>query len=558
MKRLFYYLICFLFCCFLPFSVRAEEIRDFTTTITVEKDSFMVVSENITYDFGIGNRHGIFRIIPITKTNDQGEKFKLNITGMSVMDDQGVPYQMQQSSTADELTVKIGDPNTTITGVHTYNIIYTVSGAFVPFSDHDELYWNIVGTKWEIPIQKVKAIVQFPFSPIPSDMQLACYTGVFKSTSQGCTTSYSNGTVRVQSTSGLSKAEGLSIVIGFPKQLLTIVEAKKVDTRLASILGFIMSMLFLLAGIVWYVITPLWIIIYWYRTGRDPKGSVGAAHVWFDVPKLKNGKILTPGETGTLVDETADLKDITATIVDLARRGYIKIVEQKKNDFYLEKTTQKKDSGLDFYEKKLYTGIFEDDDTIRIKDTDLAPTVTAIKTELYETVVRDGLFPKNPQTQRTMYYIVAGIALFTGNFLLAVVAFLFGRSMPRKTIEGVNAANVAFALKGFIVSQDRQYKFQAQRQLLFEKMLPYAIIFGVEKIWADRFKNIDIAQPSWYQSYNNAFTTMYLANSLRHSFSSSVVSAATPTRSSSGFSSGFSSGGGFSGGGGGGGGGGSW
>jgi uncharacterized membrane protein len=188
----------------------------------------------------------------------------------------------------------------------------------------------------------------------------------------------------------------------------------------------------------------------------------------------------------------------------------------------------------------------------------LAPSVTATKAELYETVVRDGLFPKNPQTQRTMYYVLAGVALFTGNFLLAAVAFLFGRAMPRKTIDGINAANVATALKGFIVSQDRQYKFQAEKQLLFEKMLPYAIIFGVEKIWAERFKDIDIAQPSWYQSYNsNAFTTMYLASSLSHSFSSSVVSAATPTRSSSGFSSGFS-GGGFSGGGGGGGGGGSW
>ena len=559
MKRLFYYLICFFVSCFLlPFSVRAEEIRDFTATITVAKDSSMTVSENITYDFGPVDRHGIFRTIPYTKTNDQGEKFKLDITGISVVDAQGVPYQMQQSSTADEITLKIGDPNATITGVHTYSINYTVTGAFVPFSDHDELYWNIVGTKWEVPIGKVKAVVELPFAPTTGDMQLSCYTGVYKSTAQGCTARYNSGIVTVDSTGSLSVGEGLSLVIGFPKNLLAITEATKVDTRWATIFGYIMSTLFALAGLCWYVIAPLWIIIHWFRTGRDPKGTVGAAHVWFDVPKLKNGKALTPGETGTLVDETADLKDITATIVDLARRGYIKIVEQKKNDFYLEKTAPKKDSGMDAFEKKLYTGIFDEKDSIHIKDTDLAPAVTATKAELYETVVRDGLFPKNPQTQRTMYYVLAGVALFTGNALLAAVAFLFGRAMPKKTIDGVNTANVAQALKGFIVSQDRQYKFQAEKQLLFEKMLPYAIIFGVEKIWAERFKDIDIARPSWYQSYNNnAFTTMYLANSLSHSFSSSVVSAATPTRSSSGFSSGFS-GGGFSGGGGGGGGGGSW
>ena len=118
MKRLFYYLICFLFCCFLPFSVRAEEIRDFTTTITVEKIVSWLYLKTLRMISVLATDIGIFRIIPITKTNDQGEKFKLNNTGMSVMDDQGVPYQMQQSSTADELTVKIGDPNTTITGVH--------------------------------------------------------------------------------------------------------------------------------------------------------------------------------------------------------------------------------------------------------------------------------------------------------------------------------------------------------------------------------------------------------------------------------------------------------
>jgi len=558
MKRLFYYLICIFVACLLPASICAEEIVDYTTTITVQENSLIVISENITYDFGPVDRHGIFRTIPLTKTNDQGEKYTLDIKNIRVTDDKGVAYQTQQSSTSDELTIKIGDPNKTITGVHRYVISYTVTGAFVAFSDHDELFWNIIGTKWEVPVKKITATVKLPFSPAVKDIQLACFTGVYKSTSQGCSTTYGNGTVSVISTNGLSPQEGLSIVIGFPKNLITIIEAKKVDTRWATILGFIMSILFLLAGLFWYVLTPLWIVIHWFRTGRDPIGTIGAAHVWFDIPKIKNGKPLTAGETGTLIDETADLKDITATIVDLARRGYIKIIEKKKNDFYLEKMAPKKDTGMELFEKKLYNGIFEKKENVKIKDTELSSVVAITKTELYELVVKDGLFPKNPQAQRTKYYILAGFALFTGNFLLAAIAFLFGRSMPRKTIEGVNVSNIAIALKGFIVSQDRQYQFQAEKQMFFEKMLPYAIIFGVEKIWADRFRGMDISEPSWYQSYSgNKFTAMYLANSLHHGFSSSVVSAATPTRSSSGFSSGFS-GGGFSGGGGGGGGGGSW
>jgi len=137
------------------------------------------------------------------------------------------------------------------------------------------------------------------------------------------------------------------------------------------------------------------------------------------------------------------------------------------------------------------------------------------------------------------------------------VAFLFGRVMPRKTVFGAEAKNVAFSLKNFLTSQKRQLEFQADKQMMFERLLPFAVAFGVEKIWAKRFETLNITQPSWYHSYSsNNFNSYLLVNSLNSSFRS-INTAATPTRSSSGFSSGFS-GGGFSGGGGGGGGGGSW
>jgi len=89
--------------------------------------------------------------------------------------------------------------------------------------------------------------------------------------------------------------------------------------------------------------------------------------------------------------------------------------------------------------------------------------------------------------------------------------------------------------------------------MLFEKLLPYTIVFGVEKIWAKRFADLGMRPPSWCQSYSSkrSFHTVYFINSLDSSLSS-FRQAAIPTTSSSGFSSGFSSRGGFSGGGGGG------
>jgi uncharacterized membrane protein len=89
---------------------------------------------------------------------------------------------------------------------------------------------------------------------------------------------------------------------------------------------------------------------------------------------------------------------------------------------------------------------------------------------------------------------------------------------------------------------------------LFEDLLPYAMLFGLEKEWAEQFNNLYTQPPGWYSGNMSTFNAIYLANAMSgfNSASSNVFTAP----SSSG-SSGFG-GGGFSGGGGGGGGGGGW
>ena len=89
---------------------------------------------------------------------------------------------------------------------------------------------------------------------------------------------------------------------------------------------------------------------------------------------------------------------------------------------------------------------------------------------------------------------------------------------------------------------------------VFEKFLPYAMVFGVEKAWAKEFEGIYTEPPKWYKDNNmSTFNTIIFANSL-HSFAnySNNAISSTPGKGSG------SGGGGFSGGGGGGGGGGSW
>ena len=551
--------ICFLLVASIfPLSVRAESIDEFKTIISIQKAGSIRTTEQITYDFGDEERHGIFRKIPITKTNQDNKKFRLDFDDITVTDLQGQPYPFEDSIEDDTLSLKIGDANTTITGTHVYAISYTVRGALTYFSEHDELYWNSTGVEWEVPIMQSVTQLVLPESIGANQLTATCYTGPRGSTLQHCETVIEDGRI-TYTASPLLPFEGLTIVGGFPKGLVAVVEPTEVisfwDTPIGKMVATLLILGTIIGGLLWYIVYPLWLGIKWYRHGRDPRGTVGTTTASFDPPQATSGRPFTPAETGTLVDEHVDMAEISATIVGLAQKGHIKIVEKKKNDFYLEKLDADT-SSLQPFEHKLLDGFFGNKTSIHIKNESLASEVEAVKKSLYTSLVNEKMFPENPDKIRTFYTGIAIAAGATLNIPLFLAASIFGRIMPKKTIAGVDQANIAQSLKNFLRSQERQLEFQAKNQLLFEKLLPFAVAFGVEKQWAKRFEDIDIKPPTWYQGYRGShFTSSTFVHSLDSSFHS-VSKAATPVSSSSGFSSGSS--GGSSGGGGGGGGGGSW
>ncbi|MDO8609125.1 MAG: DUF2207 domain-containing protein, partial [bacterium] len=479
-------------------AITGEHIQKFDSNIQIHTDGTIAVKETIVYDFGALYKHGIYRTIPTIKTNKEGKKFKLDVQAMSVLDENGNWYKYDLIGSDDQLEFKIGNQDKTITGVHTYVISYKVLGALTYFSDHDELYWNATGNEWTVPIAKTLSLITL--SSNVSQLNTACYTGSKGSSQQNCkSSSFKNGAAYI-STNPLYSNEGMTVVFGFPKNIVAVLEPKPYVPFFETILGKLVILGMILLATLWYLIYPFYIIFKWYTQGRDPKSTTGVTTAWFDAPKLTSGRFMTPGEVGTLGDETVDLKDISATIVDLARRGYIRIEERKKADFWFVKT-HSIDSELIEFERKLMSSMFGNKKEIRIKDAKLYETVEDVKKSLYEQVVNEKLFEKNPQSIRIFYTVIGSIAFFTGNLFLVAVAFLFGRNMPRKTVFGANCKNVAQSLKNFLISQERQLTFQASKQLMFEKLLPFAVAFGVEKIWAKRFESIGIQQPDWYRGY---------------------------------------------------------
>ncbi len=369
--------------------------------------------------------------------------------------------------------------------------------------------------------------------------------------------------------------EGLTVVVGWDKGFVT-------EPGTAAKIG-----LFLKSN--WPIFFPIPVFLFmfwlWDTRGRDPR--TGPVAVQYAPP---DG--MTPAEAGTLVDDDAGMRDITATIVDLAVRGYLTIEEIDKSQlmglisnkeyvFHLKKNL-KEWTGLKSHELMLLAGIFSDgaqaDVNLSSLQNEFYKKLPGIKDGIFDALMERGYFLHRPDYVRNGYVtggIAAGIIMVViGNSIaqntgIAIAPFLvaaivsaaiivgFGWFMPARTAAGAKALAGVLGFEDFLshVEADRMDRM-TQTPETFEKFLPFAMALGVEKKWVGAFQNIYKEPPSWYQGglHGGVFYPAMFVSSLNNmtARASSVMASAPRSSGGSGFGGGGSSGGGFGGGGGGG------
>ena len=547
---------------FSPKNASAEEIQNYQIDVKIYKNAQVNIIEQIDYDFGSQQRHGIFREIPFVTTNTEGEKYKMDVSIKSVTDSRRNPLKFSKSTEGENIVVKIGDPNKTITGLSTYIISYSVEGAITYFSDHDELYWDAIGTDWIVPIKQAQVNISFGDMPAVNleESNAICYTGFAGSKSQDCQISASlDNNVTIRSNKTLTPKQGLTFAISVPKGILEVHEAEKYDPGRGALIVFLIS---LFANI----FLSLGVVAWWFFKGRDPKDNRVIVRM-YDAPKDKNKVEMSPLELGTVMDERISSKDLSAEIVNLAVHKYLIIIEDKKKKVSIHRGPKLQEDLLMATLKPHQQDLIRAFDLDTKEQTNLsdktktysrAKKILTLKNDLYTSLTDQGYFSGHPEKIRNVFYIVGFACLFISLFLPAITILAFSYFMPRKTKLGVEIKRHGLGLKQFLDSQDRQFEFQEKNFYLFEKLLPYAISFGVAKVWAKKFEDLYNYKPDWYQTNQslNTYTTFSILDSLDRNLSKVESNYATPTSSSTGHSSGFS--GGSSGGGGGGGGGGSW
>ncbi|GBC85906.1 hypothetical protein HRbin11_02366 [bacterium HR11] len=583
-------------------------IWDYQVTLDVRTDGRLVITEAIGVDFGPVRRHGIYRRVPFRyerPVRGLPTAYNLRVRLISVTDPAGRPYRVREQKVGDYVEWRIGDPDRYVQGRQTYVVRYEVQRGLLFLPDHDELYWNCIGHEWEWPIRQARCTVVLPEGVDPAAVRTTFYTGPWGSRGRNGR-SWTEGRRVVFETGPLAVGEGLTVVVGWPKGIV------RPPAGGQDFVWWVTDNGGLLLGILLPPVVGGFLFLRWWRHGRDPVGRQAL------VPQYRPPAGLTPAEVGVLLDERADPVDVTATIIDLAVRGYLRIREEespkmlifKHTDYVLEFPTPGPSADtLKDHERIVYAGLrtyAEKDppaaEIIRLPREGSARTAVRLsdlkekfygtlrdaQDALYRRMTAEGYFAGNPQKTRNFYQtlgglllagsILAGVAVshLGGNALNALalgvgvaltggLLWLFGPAMPRRTTKGVQALWEILGFREFIrrVEQDRLERLLREDPNLFDRVLPYALVFGVADEWAEKFQGLLQKPPDWYESpawTPGTFRPQVFMHSLSHSVSSmNSVLPSSPSRSSGfgGGGSGFG-GGGSSGGGGGGGGGGGW
>lgn len=553
-KRLFCYFSVLIFA-FLFFPSRAygkgEEIVNFDTQVTAHQDGTMDVIEKIDYDFGSAAKHGIYRKIPlVSKVGDLYRVIEIDVKNVGR---DGSHEDYTDNSTSSYISLKIGQPNDLITGRHVYIISYLVkNGIGSNYADHDEIYWNTTGNDWTIPILFATADISTDFGTSPD--KAVCYTGAYGLTQKLCVVENSSA----RTTGEMAAGAGLSVVWNFPKNTFPpSILQKESPTQVSSstvklVLFFIIGLYFCLN----LILAPA--LFFWYYTQKRKK-ILGPPVVNFDIPEDAKGRV-TPAEAGSIDTYKADRDDIVATIFDLATRKYIKITEVKKEkvlnifgkgEDYEISELKPMDNSLAEFEKILMRRLFRDGKTVAMSSLskDFYETFGRMEHEIFRSHKERGFYVKNPKVQMGTLLAIGIIITIMGSLILGPALIFLSRVLNGRTKLGDEMDFRIDGLKLFLKNMKRNYEWQAKKVYIVEKMIPYAIAFGMID---DFMKQLEEMYPDYKPTWYQGNTSFYIAsNSLFGSVKTSFIT--TAPSSSSGFS-----GGGFSGGGGGGGGGGSW
>lgn len=413
-------------------------------------------------------------------------------------------------------------------GRRSYTFSYIVDGGVIVGTsaqgDGDQIFWKAIPADHPATINNSTVTIILPEGVSPQQ-----YTG----TTDYLVAGYAHGDdaivatqvsengriITYQLTQPLFTNEAFEVRVQFPHGLLNIPvpkwQSQMQQSDTINLIAYSLSILCLISGL-------LFVVFLWYSLGRDPELDLVVPEYITQPPDH-----LHPAVVGTLVDERADMRDIISIIVDLAHRGHLTIAEKDKGKDHTFHLIEKDRSHLRPFETRLIKDLFGSGDSQTLSSLKYAfhSKLPNIRKQLYNELVTEKLVDNSPDSVRKNYALIGGgliaFAVFVFFFMgfvaaedvifalafcpaivlsiIAVAFFIVSRHMPRKTAKGVAAAQKWLAFRTYLQNIEL-YENLSETNDIFEKYLPYATAFGLDRSWIYKFaKQTTTPVPTWYR-----------------------------------------------------------
>lgn len=484
----------------LPAQAADDQITAYTAEATLTKDGTLQVKEMV--DLAAGGT--TFSRTLTTRVRSDAERdrvYDLKEVSATV---NGQPAQGFQNDSTDDgrkLTVNVSGQSKIV-----YS--YTVDNVVADSTEGREVSWPVV-QGFGVSVPKASLTVNVPFAT-----WVTCFAGRTGS-SMPCTSSQLAESAALQiEQNGVPAGGRVTFLTGLSDQA-TVRPNAQFATRWSLGRAFTVDSNTVGLAVIVFGIGLLGAVGLWFFRGRDAaKVGEGAPERPVldstDGPQFAAPDGIRPGQVGTVVDETADVVDITATLLDLAVRNYLTIVELPRGshfgklDWELHRMHQGGPELLP-YEKSLLDAVFADGDSVVVSTLGpaLQPKLNLVREQLYADVVTQGWFANRPDAVRNRWttaglvllgagvvltivlaivskYDLVGLAVMAAGLVLALV----GQTAPARTARGAAVLGRVAGLQHYLANETSADLPQSHRLEFASRCLPYAAVLGLTEKWA--------------------------------------------------------------------------
>lgn len=531
-------------------------IRNYDVRVQVDQAGVLHFTETIDVEF-LSERHGIFRAIPLVN-RIEGKTKELLLEDIQVDG-----WRFSEGRENSNLILKIGDPNRLVGGRQTYVIRYQVPNGLNFFKDHTELYWDLLGIGWEVPVDHFAFDLEFPPSIPLSYDDIRVYSGP-----PGSTTT---GDVEFQ----LLHQQQAPHLMGQTKRVFTPGEAVTVAVRLpkeAFPQPDPWNTWFRLHGILLLPVALLGSAITLLFRSRNRRQAI--------MVELQPPLDISPAVAGGFIDNSVDNNDVLSLVPLLAEKGYLRmevsdevklwVFSHREIHFIRLKPA---DDQLQPFERQFLEALFENGNDVDLDDLKdkFYTHMISIRSSVKSWIDRQEWYTPEQRKYRIIAVVLALVCGAAGLWVLktqntdglwllgtAVLIFILSRFFHQRNPAGNQIYTKLEGFRRFMVKVDRPVleRLLKEDPQYFDKTLPYAVAFGEVQNWTKQFEGLLTQPPAWYYSRNQSLGPQQFSwDTFSSNFSTEINTINSVFGSSPSSSSG---GGGSSGGGSGGGGGGSW